>query len=422
MEIDKMIKDLTGLIKIPSVEAEGITNKPFGEEVNNALEYMLRLGKEMGFKTKNVDGYAGIIEFGEGEELIGIISHLDVVPEGDGWTHMPYGAEIADGKLYGRGASDDKGPTIAALHAMKWVKGDCPNVNKRVRMILGLNEESGWKCIDYYKQHEESPTIGFSPDGDFPCIFAEKGMLSLKINQKDNKQSDIKIVSVECNNPINVVPSHCKIEYEKNNQKDKIFLETFGKEAHGAHPERGVNAVSKMIDKIYELDNNIPLINFLHDYIGEDYTGEKLGINKSDESGKLTLNLANIKLENNELYAYINIRHPAIVSKDEIVKSFADKGNNVEVLDCKEPLYVEKNSPLIKTLIEAYNKNTNIIGEPIAIGGTTYAKAFKNVVAFGPAFPGDIDTLHQPDEYISIEKLELMSKIYKDAILGLLKI
>ena len=169
---EEMIQKLQELIQIPSVYAESKNPlMPFGENANKALEYMLNLGNKLGFRTKNIDGYCGYIEFGEGEEMLGIIGHLDVVPSGDNWTYPPFSATIFDNKIYGRGAIDDKGPVIASLYAMKYVLDNC-KVNKRVRLILGLNEENDWKCINYYKAYEESPTIGFSPDADFPCIYA----------------------------------------------------------------------------------------------------------------------------------------------------------------------------------------------------------------------------------------------------------
>ena len=139
---DEMIENLQKLIQIPSVYEESKNPKmPFGENANKALEYMLELGKKLGFRTKNIDGYCGYIEFGEGEELLGIIGHLDVVPAGEGWANPPFSGTIVDNKIYGRGAIDDKGPVMASLYAMKAVKDTC-KVNKRVRLILGLNEEN----------------------------------------------------------------------------------------------------------------------------------------------------------------------------------------------------------------------------------------------------------------------------------------
>ena len=253
---DEMIQELKNVISFKSISEEADNpDEPFGEECKKVLEYVLDLGAKLGFRTKNIDGYCGYIEFGDGEEMVGIIGHLDVVPANleDGWKSHPFIAEVRDNKLYGRGAIDDKGPVIASLYAMKAVQ-EKMQVNKRVRLILGLNEEKNWKCINYYKQNEEVPTIGFSPDADFPCIYAEKGIVTVKLSHEfgiDNCE----ILEVSCgDNPINVVPKYCMIRLKLNNpedmtkfenrndvhvekiSKDTVKLVAFGKAAHAAHP------------------------------------------------------------------------------------------------------------------------------------------------------------------------------------------
>ena len=215
---EEMIKELQSLISIRSVSkphADG-TSKPFGEGPNDALIYFLNLANKLGFRTKNVDGYCGYAEFGEGEELLGIIGHLDVVPEGENWTYPPFSGTVTDGKIFGRGAIDDKGPVISSLYAMKAVKTYLEEHNlqfhKRVRLIVGLNEESNWECINYYKSHEEIPTVSFSPDADFPCIYAEKSVLTEFFEMDYFKQNNDKIILEDLNdyqNAINVVPKIC---------------------------------------------------------------------------------------------------------------------------------------------------------------------------------------------------------------------
>lgn len=205
---DEIIAKTCNLINIPSVSEEtNNPNMPFGKYANKALDYALNLGNKLGFRTKNIDGYCSYIEFGEGDTLLGIIGHLDVVPSGDGWNTPPFEATIKDNKIYGRGAIDDKGPVVASLYAMKAIK-DNMNINCRVRLILGINEEKAWKCIKHYKEVEELPTIGFSPDADFPCIYAEKGICTIYIKDDYTKYGNlpIKISNIDCNNnAINVV-------------------------------------------------------------------------------------------------------------------------------------------------------------------------------------------------------------------------
>ena len=256
----ELIENLQVLIKIPSVHAESsVPNEPFGLNTVKALEYVLDLGKKLGFKAKNIDGYCGYIEFGEGSELIGIVGHLDVVPEGENWTYPPFDARIEDNKIYGRGAIDDKGPVMASLYAMKAVMDYCSenniSINKRVRLILGLNEERDWKCINYYKEHEEIPSIGFSPDADFPCIYAEKGLLSpfLIMDYSNFKDKDIILSDINCNNnPLNVVPKYCSCTISVKNNIDIDY-------------ENLINmVVSEAIDYVkcpYECEVNVTIVD-----------------------------------------------------------------------------------------------------------------------------------------------------------------
>ena len=456
---ETMIKKLQELIQIPSVYSESKNPlMPFGENANKALEYMLNLGKSLGFKTKNIDGYCGYIEFGEGEEMLGIIGHLDVVPSGDNWTYPPFSATIFDNKIYGRGAIDDKGPVIASLYAMKYVLDNC-KVHKRIRLILGLNEENDWKCIDYYKKHEESPTIGFSPDADFPCIYAEKSILTSYFSMNYNKSNyDISIQEFDCNNnAINVVPKICstvlKISsniimddfikaiknildrydfeidvYKLNNEE--IKLTSYGVGAHSAHPDLGINAISRLIivlDDLFKTYNiNIELFDFFTKYINTEYNGESLRINYKDESGILTLNVGNISLDNNVLKIGLNLRIPISVPIENIENTFMKclsnyKEINYKKVDFKPSLHIPKDNYLVKTLCDIYNEEANSYLEPIAIGGATYARAFDNCVSFGANLPGQKDMCHQTDEFISIDNLLFACKVYARAIYELSK-
>lgn len=458
---EEILNNLQKIIQIPSVyEKSDNLSIPFGKNVNDALNFMLKLGKELGFKTKNIDGYCGYIEFGEGEELVGIIGHLDVVPAGEDWTYPPFSATIFDNKVYGRGAIDDKGPIIASLYAMKSILDTC-KIHKRVRLILGLNEENSWECINYYKKHEEIPTISFSPDADFPCIYAEKAILSscLSLDYSKYNRENIYITEINCNNnPLNVVPKFCSVTLKINN--DKIFIDSLIKNiknsidknnfeidiykqnstslkltshgigAHSAHPELGINSISRLIvvlAEIFKIYNiNIPLFVFFNTYIHTQYNGEKLKINFNDESGKLTLNVANFLLENNELKININMRIPIHTKIENVENSFINILSNFDKIKYKEvarkdSLFVPKDSFLVKTLSNIFNEMNNSFIEPIAIGGATYARAFDNCVSFGANMPGNKDMCHQTDEFISIDNLMFACKIYAKAIYELSK-
>lgn len=453
---EEIIKSTQELIRIPSVgSTSNNINMPFGENANKALEYVLNLGKNLGFKVKNLDGYCGYIEFGEGEELLGIIGHLDVVPEGEGWTFPPFSATIHDNKIFGRGAIDDKGPVISSLYAMKAVMENC-HVQKRVRLILGLNEEKNWNCIKHYKKVEESPTLSFSPDADFPCIYAEKSILNCYITMpySNSEYAPITIKEVNCNNnALNVVPKSCTIVLKINDKNipiSKIIttsqeviknfnfeievyqlndvelkLISHGIQAHGAHPDLGINSISRLILVVNELfkqyNTKIELFDFFQKYINTEYNGKSLGINFEDESGKLTLNIGNLSLENSILKFGMNIRIPINTQIDIVSEAFIKYCNIYPNLTftnvhSQQALYIPKDTPLVQTLCKIFNKVTHSSAEPIAIGGATYARAFKNCVSFGPNFPGQQDMCHQTDEFIDINNLMLSCKIYAKAI------
>lgn len=466
-----IIGGICDLISFPSISTEcSNPNMPFGKACSDSLKYFLRLAESLGFKTKNVDGYCGWAEFGSGDTLIGIVGHLDVVPAiEEDWNFSPFTATINKNRIYGRGAIDDKGPVIASLYAMKAVmdyyNDNNLQFNKRVRIIVGLNEEKDWKCIDYYKEHEEIPSFGFSPDSDFPCIYAEKSVLSLMLSDKisniklnsrnmfTNSNSPIIIESIDCNqNAINVVPKFCSVILNIKDNKimqnviditKKIIdkynydidlykiddyhfkLSSYGTASHSAHPELGVNAISKLIvvlnDLFISYNISFPLFNDFCKLIGDDYLGTGLNINVKDESGHLTLNTSQLYIEDNKINIGINLRIPVHTEPKNVINIFKRKFKcEVSVLRLQPSLYIEKENKLIQILCSVFNETCNTNLKPVAIGGATYARAFPNFVCFGMNFPGDKDMCHQVDEFIDIDKLILSTNIYAKAIYSLL--
>lgn len=413
---------------------------------------------------------AGFVEFGEGKDLIGIVGHLDVVPaKEEDWSFSPFIPTIHNNKIYGRGAIDDKGPVIASLYAMKAVmdyyKEKNLKFNKRIRLIVGLNEEKDWKCIEYYKKHEEIPIMGFSPDSDFPCIYAEKAVLSLllsdkisniNINSKNNFTNNISPIVIENidsnQNAINVVPKFCSIILNIKNSKimpniinttrkliDKykydidlykidenhLKLSSYGTASHSAHPELGNNSITKLIVLLNELfisfNISFPLFNDFCKYIGDDYLATNLNLNIEDESGHLTLNTSQLFIKDNKVNIGINLRIPVHTNPEVVVEQFKNCFNcEVSILRLQPALYIKKENKLIQKLCKVFNETCNTNLEPIAIGGATYARAFNNFVCFGMNFPKDKDMCHQVDEFIEINKLLLATNIYANAIHSLI--
>ncbi|WP_300389966.1 dipeptidase PepV [Fusobacterium sp.] len=449
---DDVIKSIQGAIQIKSVMEEAKEGMPFGEGPAKALNYFVELGKDMGFEVINYDNYVATIEFGEGEEVLGILGHVDVVPEGEGWDYPPYSGALVDGRIYGRGTLDDKGPSTICLYAMKAIKDSGVKLNKRVRMILGANEESGSKCMEHYfgTLKMPQPTLAFTPDSNFPVTFAEKGIVRVRLK---NNYSTLANVSLSGGNAFNSVPERCeltipvdylegvaeslvaynesreyKIECEEKN--GNYHINSYGKSAHASKPYLGYNSVSALFEFLREVkvknEEFRSLVEFFNTCIKMDIDGKSLGVNfEDDESGKLTLNIGKTTLKDGILEICIDIRCPVKVENKkviEIIKERASKFMEVELAGDTAPLYVAKDSFLVSTLMNVYKDVTgDVESQPIAIGGGTYARSVTNGVAFGALLSSQVDNMHQKNEYLEVDKIDTLLKIYVEAIYQLAK-
>lgn len=454
---DEIVKSTQDIIRIKSVEEDPKEGMPFGEGPKKALDHVLELSKDLGFTIKNFDNYAGHAEFGEGEEVVGVLAHVDVVPEGDGWTYPPYAAEIHDGKIFGRGTLDDKGPAIAALYAMKALKESGVELSRKVRIIFGTNEETGWGGINYYFDREKPPTMGFTPDANFPVIYGEKGIIVFDLVQelKSFGCCGIIVQELKGGNAPNMVPDKAtatlKVEdiddfkgkyeiYKKEKEypisiemdKNIVKVTAKGVSAHGSTPEKGDNAISYLMDFLGALmDNDCDICNFINVYnnrIGFKHNGESIGCGFEDEeSGKLNFNPGMIELKDGKITLTINVRYPIDSSAKKVYHGIKEnlKGTNITLIEGKKetkPLFVPKDNFLVQKLMKVYREQTGEMdSEPITIGGGTYARAMDNAVAFGPMFPGQKELAHQKDEFISIDHLMKITKIYAHALYELAK-
>lgn len=453
---DEIVRAVQEMVKIKSVQEKSEEGMPFGRGVNNALDYALKLSQSLGFKTVNADGYMGFAEYGEGDDIVVVLGHLDVVPEGNGWSYPPYGGEIHNGKVYGRGTTDDKGPIIAALYGLYAVGQSGIPLSKKVRILFGTNEETGSKEIPYYLSKFETPSCGFTPDADFPVIYAEKGQINFKAAKQINAcdKNAIEIKYIKGGTARNMVPDYCEavliiknpeakkdviaaadrfskdaryeITYE--DKGDEIYIKSKGVSAHGSLPSLGKNAIMPLFMLLSNLDIADDIkqyIDFLVQKIGMETNGKELGVYYKDETGELTLNLGVVDIRDNSAAAYFNIRYP-VTYKSSVFKPTVDEkaryyGVEIQEFRDSAPLYFPKDHPLVQTLQKVYNEQTGQNAAPIAIGGTTYAKSMPNIIAFGPIFPGKTDVDHQANEYIEIDDLILSAKIYGNAILELAK-
>lgn len=409
-EINDIIKNISQILKFDSSLSEPQEGAPFGLGAKQSLDYFLSLANFMGFETVNYDGYAGEVIFGKGEEFA-VLAHLDVVPAGKGWTHDPFGGEIDEenARIWGRGAMDDKGPAIIALYAMKYLKDSGKKPKKKIKLIVGCNEECGWQCIDYYKAHAHMPEIGISPDANFPVIYAEKGIFQVKLNFK----ADGDFSTLHGGERPNMVCDYCEVASYENKEKLAKLNLTYkdgkviskGKSAHGSTPDEGVNAIP-------------PVLKYLGlDEICDELFGSAYGLkNLADESGKLTFSPNVICGENGGFSVVCDVRYPATMSRLCVIEALQKAKVDYEILHEQAPLYNDKDSKLIKTLSEVYNTVTGKNLKPVAIGGGTYARALKFGAAFGPEEDGEENTIHQANEYITFEKIEKCYKIYALAL------
>ena len=411
---------LRQLCTIESVAGVDVSDPaPYGAGSAAALDYALSLCRSFGFRTRLCgDHRCGWAEIGQGEEIVGILVHLDVVPAGSGWDYPPFDLTEAGERVYGRGVIDDKGPAMACIFAMKDLLDAGVPLRRRVRIIFGQSEETGvWDDMEYYKLHEELPAFGFTPDADFPAIYGEKRILCLELSMPKQQTG---LEDIRGGSASNMVADWCRASVASTGE----ILETAGKAAHASTPEDGVNAITAMMSRLESLIPDSPLVRFYQTCIGENLHGERLGCALEDpESGKLTMNAGTIAVREDQVVLTLDIREPVTFPDTAVlepVRRAADAfGMSVTVTENTPPVYMDKDGPVITRLLEVYRSLTGDDSEPAVIGGGTYARAMENIVAFGPMLPGRELTEHQKNEYMLKSDLLLIRKIYRSAVRAL---
>lgn len=437
---DEILTATKELLRIPSVldEYDETSETPFGKDINDALHHMLKLAKQDGFITKNIDNFAAHIEYGSGKDIFGVLCHLDVVPTGEGWTNPPFEPVIKDGKIFARGANDDKGPTMSAYFALKFLKDLDFQPSQRIRIILGTDEETEWRGIKKYFETEQMPDLGFAPDAMFPLIYGEKGILSFDITGPSSQSA---LVSFQAGDRYNVVPDYAEARLTINLRKefegylafhglrgevmgDKYVVH--GKRAHAMQPNLGINAAFILAEFLAEHIDD-PFLAFIVEYLSFDHLGEKLRIDHVDpEMHEFTMNPAVFHYQEGAFRIGINCRFPKGWDLDNAklnLKAALTKYRFKYEIKTNLPVhYVDKQDPLVQTLHEAYVKYTNDTeSDLLTIGGGTYARSLNKAVAFGPTMPGRKDVAHQIDEYMHVEDLLIATAIYMEAIYQITK-
>lgn len=452
---DELIKSTQKVLQIKSVQEEAKPGMPYGEGPAKALACALDIAKSLGFKTVNVDNQVGYAEYGEGEGYVGVLGHLDVVPEGNGWKYPPYEAEIHDDKIFARGTTDDKGPIMASLYGLKAIADSGLKMSKKVRIIFGTNEETGSNEIAYYLKKEKPPVAGFTPDAEYPIINGEKGVLvfDLKKEFKQKSYGETTVVYVKGGSVHNIVPNYSEAgiktslkssiidkceefsnrtgyDIKAEEKDDLVIIKSYGIAAHGSLPHMGKNAIMQLLAFIGELNlencDAVDYIDFLNNHVGMETDGESFGVGLEDKiSKKLSFNLGVISLDENNASVTIDIRYPVTCKLNEVTDPIKERieeaGIKLENMTNANPLYFPDDHFIVKALQKVYKEQTGKEPRLLAIGGGTYAKEMPNIVAFGPIFEGEPDVDHKVDEYIKIDHLILNAKIYAHAIYELAK-
>ena len=452
---EDMIQSLEELVSIPSVinlenAREGA---PFGMEIRSALDGLLKLAGELGFETRDYDGYAAAVDFGTEGKEVGILSHIDVVPPGNGWTKNPFVPEIVNGKMYGRGTIDDKGPLVASLYAMKAVKESGLPIRNHVRHIIGCDEETGHRCIKYYLTKEKGPDLGFSPDGMFSVIHAEKGILRFRIqtNRKLPDTKELCVIRIAGGTVVNAVPNIAEVwlggpgeqleEVQKEFQVkaaegsakmegDVLHLTFPGVSAHAMQPWLGENAILSMIRFLKEVPfgdrKTREYFQNLDTLFGDGWEGRNLGVACQDQlSGKLSMNLGILNVEGEKTELKVDVRCPVHIDLDTVWKTICltceKYGFRPEYWQKRPPLYVPKDARLVQILLDVYEDVTGKREEAITIGGGTYCRDVENFVSFGPVFPGEPELAHEADEFIDLDQMVECARLYAQALYRLLQ-
>lgn len=451
---EAMLADLFELLRIPSEREDdkATPEAPFGPGPKAALEQMLAFGRRDGLAGKNVNHKTGVLYAGEGDESVGVIVHLDVVPATGDWDTPPYAPEIRDGRLYARGAADDKGPAMAAYYGLKILLDQGVPLNRQVHFIFGTDEESNWECLTDYFKHEPMPTLGFSPDADFPIINGEKGMLDLKLVTHPQKDpaSPLYLRLFEGGIRSNMVAERATarlqgdvstlkaltaawqemvarepIAGQSHLEEGELVLEAVGKSAHGAEPEVGINACTYLAAFLSDHplnDSARAWCTWIRERLHLATDGHHMNIDSHDEvMGDVTINAGVFRWQDGESEIITNNRYPRSTNQDSLIAGykahFGESGIAIgEILTDKPVHYIPADDPLVEKLLDVYHRQTGLEPYPMSIGGGTYARMMDRGVAYGPFFPGEPSSIHQANESASLDNLFRSMAIYAEAI------
>lgn len=435
---DNMLEDLATIVAIPSVFSKD--TPPFGINNIEVLEQISELFMRENLPFINLDNYCGYAQFGKEGKQIGIFVHLDVVDVDEkDWNCPPFQLTIKDNVCFGRGVSDDKGAVISVFYAFKYLAEQGYKFRNQFRFVLGCNEESGSRCIQYYLNKQGAPEFSFTADGSFPGIFGEKGLINFNIKRNNDNFIFLKggksenSVCAECSVILSEQSAidmetfkrfieQSGLEYKISKKSFERHITVYGRAAHGAHPERGMNAAAYLLEGLYQAGFQDHTVNYFHERVGIDILGKKAGIYIKDEFSETSLTLTNLSLDNSNVVFNFDMRYPITADRDEIEKSLKEKfavdDVKLDIHTSVPPMYVNPDSILCQKLLETYQSISGDYESQFRIlSGKTYASSIPNCIAFGPGFKKDGNTrTHGANEFLLIDSFLLQTKIYIEAI------
>lgn len=452
---DELIAAVRELVAVKSVGEAAQEGAPFGPGPRAALDKFLSIGDRMGFDIGSFEHQVGWADWGDpSSEYVGVLAHVDVVPEGEGWSCDPYEGKIENGYLYGRGVADDKGPAVVSLFAMKALQQCGVKLKRRLRVMVGTNEETGSAAVaNYVKSGMPLPVAGFTPDAEFPLINGEKGLIFLCLRAPFKAhQEGMKVLEFAAGMAGNAVPAKAsaklfvpaaetkKIDHllthwvpgrdlsvKTERSGELVTFEVTGKSYHAMAPQNGASAAAELVSMLRLLDlggEQGAFFNTIDDAVGHQCFGQALGMVCYDDlSGFASMCMGKMDMKGDFMEFTWNYRYPVTLDpaemKERILAAARGRGFEVVWSSFSDPLFVPEDAPLVQALMSAYQEETGRDEKPMVIGGGTYAKAMPNMVAFGICFPEEKQYIHEADERWSIDNMLLTAKIIAAAMVKL---
>ncbi|AWZ44900.1 Sapep family Mn(2+)-dependent dipeptidase [Latilactobacillus sakei] len=417
----EFLADLKAVLRVPSVRGVKTYQAPFGIGPKRALETVLSIATRMGFRTGQVGDCVGWAEYGPAESqaptYFGILGHLDVVDVEDDWHYPPFDLTQVDNFLYGRGVLDNKGPLLSTLFALYLIKTQKITFKHRVRIIFGMDEESGSQDIPLYLQQEAAPSAGFTPDCKFPAVYGERGLLDVQLSLPITDGSERQITAIDGQFAKSYLPDHARLLLA-----DGTVKTYQGQKAPSNAPEMADNVLPKLVADASRLTGQTgQFYQWLNAKIGNQSTGENLGINFEDAaSGALQLAFYGLSIEAQQLSCHLTCRYPISVTEEQLVAGIEAAllpGMTVTVKRRYPSQVTNPQLPFIQQLSAIYAADTGLDGTPVTTTGVTYARALPNIIAFGPSFPGQKGIAHKGDEWLQFSDWQMMMQIYYDSLL-----